>query len=65
MINQNCLFHIFVTSKKASIIKTFNFKFENFSFTKLPKKNINKACYILTKLSLTWNEENVTIFSSH
>ena len=39
MINQNFLFHISVTTAiKAAIIKTFNFKFENDSFTKLPKK---------------------------
>ena len=38
MINQNYFFHIFVTTSKASNNKNVYFKFENESFTKLPKK---------------------------
>ena len=52
---------------KPVIIKTFNFKFENVSFTKLLLilKNllILMTEMLLIKLSSTRNEENVTTFS--
>ena len=38
MVNQNYLFHILVTKIDPVIKKTLNLKFENISFTKLPKK---------------------------
>ena len=38
MINQNYLFHIFVTKNRPVITKTLNLKFENVSFTNLWKK---------------------------
>ena len=48
MINQNYLFHLFVTKKDPIIIKTLNLKFENVSFTNF-QKNINyqakKICW--------------------
>ena len=37
MINQNYSFHILALQIKAVIIKTFNFKFKNLSFPKLPE----------------------------
>ena len=43
------------------MIKKFNLKFENLSFTKL-QKNINETCYKLIKLSSTWNEEKINNF---
>ena len=43
MINQNVLLHIFVTTYLLPvIIKTFNFKFKNVSFTKLKKISMIK-----------------------
>ena len=48
MINQNYLFHLFVTKKDPIIIKILNLKFENVSFTNF-QKNINyqakKICW--------------------
>ena len=41
MINQNILLHIIVTTNKANNNRNIDFKFENLSFIKLPKKNIN------------------------
>ena len=42
MINQNHLFHFFVTKASNNIIiKTINFKFENVSSTKLQNNNNN------------------------
>ena len=42
MINQNCLFHFFVTKIKLVIIETINFKFVNISFIKLQKEKKRK-----------------------
>ena len=38
MINENYFFTYLLLQIKPVIIKTFNFKFENVSFIKLPKK---------------------------
>ena len=38
MINQNILLHIIVTTNKASNNRNIDFKFENMSFIKLPKR---------------------------
>ena len=45
MINKNYLFHILILQIKPVIIKTFNVKFENLSFTKLPKNINDKTFY--------------------
>ena len=42
MINQNYLFHFFVTKIKLVIIETINFKFVNISFIKLQKEKKKK-----------------------
>ena len=64
MINQNYFFTYLLLQIKPVIIKTFNFKFENVSFIKLPKKENywqDMLLYVIM-LSSNWNEENVTIF---
>ena len=65
MINQNYFFTYLLLQIKPVVIKTFNFKFENVSFIKLPKKKKNywqdMLLYVIM-LSSNWNEENVTIF---
>ena len=64
MINENYFFTYLLLQVKPVIIKTFNFKFENVSFIKLPKKENYWQVMLLyvIMLSSNWNEENVTIF---
>ena len=45
VIKTNCFTHLLL----QIIIKTFNFKFENVSFAKLPKNINDKTCYNLFK----------------
>ena len=49
MINENYFFTYLLLQIKPVIIKTFNFKFENVSFIKLPKKKkiTDKICYYM------------------
>ena len=64
MINENYFFTYLLLQIEPVIIKTFNFKFENVSFIKLPKKESywqDMLLYVIM-LSSNWNEENVTIF---
>ena len=46
------------------ITKTINFKFENLSFTKLPKKEDYWKQILLVRLSIE-NEGNVTTYSNY
>ena len=59
MINQNYLFHIFLTTSKGCNSKKH--LISNLRICHLLNflKNIDETCYILIKLSSTWNEENV------